>query len=434
MMKKTLDPNYLLRGWEGLPFGVVNKKTGNVQFCTREQYEELLGYDLVSENQKYRKYPNPYFECVHWAVTGRCNYRCRHCYMSAGSTFLPQFSNEEALYIIDQIASCGIGKVNLTGGEPMVRSDFLDLVDALLDHGILIHRIITNGSLIDKEFLGELKKRKVDTTFQISFDGRGCHDWMRGVPGAEAQFERAARLIRDEGFQLHVTMSVNRRNVHLLRDTVNYVTDLGAVSIRLGDMMDVGDWRDQADFHMDPVSINNAFLDYLPHYFEDGARAALLLGSLLTYEPYWREGEKLTLNLEHHCAVEGESRRLTCPHIRNTLCIDHTGRLLPCINMAGSDLPCRFPNVLDQGLASAIADPVFHHAQYLNVREMMDHNPECASCRYRGDCLGGCRALAMEDGVTDYLAPDRYSCTLYQNGFMEKTRDDVVQGIVSLKN
>ena len=424
-MEKMLHPDYSLRGWEGLPFGLLNEKTKEVRFCTREQYAELLEYDLSSENQKYRKYPNPYFECVHWAVTGRCNYRCRHCYMSAGSRRLPQITHEEALYIIDQIASCGIGKVNLTGGEPLVRPDFLDLVDVLLARGILINRIITNGSLIDAAFLAELKKRKVETIFQISFDGLGCHDWMRGVRGAEAQFDRTARLLRDEGFTVHVTMAVNRRNVHTLRDTVNYLTDLGVASIRLGDMMDMGDWKDQPDFHMDPVSLNNALLNYLPQYFEDGARAALLLGALLTYEPDWPDEKKLTLNLEHHCPAEEESKRLVCPHIRNTLCIDHTGRLLPCINMVGSGLQDRFPNVLEQGLASAAADPVFHHALYLNVREYMDHNPECASCRYRSECLGGCRALATPDGVTDYLSPDRYSCTLYRNGFLEKTREAV---------
>ena len=39
-------------------------------------------------------------------------------------------------------------RVNLTGGEPLVRRDFLDIVDYLVDHHVVIHQIYSNGRLV----------------------------------------------------------------------------------------------------------------------------------------------------------------------------------------------------------------------------------------------------------------------------------------------
>ena len=37
----------------------------------------------VSSKQQYRFYPNRFMQAVHWCITGKCNYRCKHCSMSA---------------------------------------------------------------------------------------------------------------------------------------------------------------------------------------------------------------------------------------------------------------------------------------------------------------------------------------------------------------
>ncbi|MCD8348395.1 MAG: hypothetical protein LUD16_10730 [Lachnospiraceae bacterium] len=39
--------------------------------------------DGISKDQEYRRYDNRFIQTTHWSITGKCNYRCRHCYMSA---------------------------------------------------------------------------------------------------------------------------------------------------------------------------------------------------------------------------------------------------------------------------------------------------------------------------------------------------------------
>ena len=85
------------------------------------------GYLLSSERpsslrpeQFYRYYPNRHVKSVFWSVTGRCNFRCRRCYMDAPDAALGELSTGQALRLIDEMAECGVLRVDLTGGEALV--------------------------------------------------------------------------------------------------------------------------------------------------------------------------------------------------------------------------------------------------------------------------------------------------------------------------
>src|SRR5215217_9629527 len=67
------------------------------------------------------------------SVTDRCDFRCVYC-MSEDMTFLPKkdvLSFEEIEAIAGAFIARGTTKIRLTGGEPLVRRDIMDLVAAL---------------------------------------------------------------------------------------------------------------------------------------------------------------------------------------------------------------------------------------------------------------------------------------------------------------
>ena len=76
-----------------------------------------------------------------------CNFKCRHCLVSAPDAHHPQLPLSDCLHIVDEIASCGINRVDITGGEPLVRNDFEEIVKALSKYGIDIGVMFTNASL-----------------------------------------------------------------------------------------------------------------------------------------------------------------------------------------------------------------------------------------------------------------------------------------------
>ncbi len=85
------------------------------------------------------------------SVTDRCNIRCVYC-MPESVTFLPRshlLSFEEIGRLVRVAAGLGINKIRLTGGEPLVRRDLVQLVDRLVAvPGIVDVGLTTNGILL----------------------------------------------------------------------------------------------------------------------------------------------------------------------------------------------------------------------------------------------------------------------------------------------
>ena len=86
------------------------------------------------------------------AVTDRCNLRCYYCMPAEGINYLPKkelLSFEEIERIVSILAGMGITKVRLTGGEPFVRTDLMQLIEKITQtQGISDVHITSNGILM----------------------------------------------------------------------------------------------------------------------------------------------------------------------------------------------------------------------------------------------------------------------------------------------
>src|SRR5687767_2176956 len=95
------------------------------------------------------------------AVTDRCNLRCFYCMPEEGIKYLPKkalLTFEEIERLVSLLAGMGISKIRLTGGEPFVRTDLMDLIRRIntLD-GIQDIHLTTNGILTGPH-IPELKR------------------------------------------------------------------------------------------------------------------------------------------------------------------------------------------------------------------------------------------------------------------------------------
>lgn len=95
------------------------------------------------------------------AVTDRCNLRCFYCMPEKGIRYLPKkglLSFEEIERLVTLMACMGITKVRLTGGEPFVRRDLMDLIRRIKSiNGIHDIHLTTNG-VLTAPYIPELKK------------------------------------------------------------------------------------------------------------------------------------------------------------------------------------------------------------------------------------------------------------------------------------
>ena len=203
----------------------------------REVFDDLInaGVLIKSDNpleppksyQRYKIFPCRYVYKVQWSITGKCNFRCRHCLVSAPDNRHPQPTLEQCLFTVSEFERCGIRKVDITGGEPFLRDDWVKIFDALAAAQIKIGIVFTNASLLDNHILDVLEKNNQHPTFQLSFDGLGHHDWLRGVTGAEQQAIDGFKLLHERNFRATAAMCLHKLNRHTLRDTANFLAKLG---------------------------------------------------------------------------------------------------------------------------------------------------------------------------------------------------------------
>lgn len=106
------------------------------------------------------------------AVTDRCNLRCFYCMPEEGIQYLPKkelLTFEEIIRLISLMASMGISKIRLTGGEPFVRNDLMALIRNIVEiPGVQEWHITTNG-ILTAPHIKELKRLGVGSV-NLSLD------------------------------------------------------------------------------------------------------------------------------------------------------------------------------------------------------------------------------------------------------------------------
>ena len=451
-----LKDRFWLRGWERLPYAIVDSETRSASFLNAEEWSALEmcngsidialpvipdetraiiaeaekrgivepcepGHGLT-EKQKYHKYPARYIKLAHWSITGKCNYKCRHCYMSAPDAKLGELSHEAVMDIVRQLGDCGIMHVSLTGGEPLVRRDFLELVDALLDRDIVIREIYSNGALVNEKLLDDLDKRNIKPEFNMSFDGVGWHDWLRGVPGAEAAVDRAFALCRDRGFSTAAEMTLHQGNKHTLRESVNHMASLGVRSVKTNPVANVGAWLEGG--YGEAIGIKELFqlyLDYIPQYYEDGMPMGIMLGGFFMTNP--KQPNHFDIPV-YKPVCEPETFCL-CGHARLNMYISPEGRTLPCMSFSSVDIQNEFPLITEDGLAKCITDSRYMRLIDARGSEFFALHEDCKNCRYALRCYGGCRAEALEADKTDLMGKAPVTCEIFRGGWVEKIIETV---------
>jgi radical SAM protein with 4Fe4S-binding SPASM domain len=165
-------------------------------------------------------------------LTFRCNLRCVHCYCN-----LPQndpeaieteLDTDEVYRLLDQIANAGCLWLLITGGEPLLRKDFLDIYTYAKKKGF-ITTLFTNGTLLNKELadtLAEWPPFLVEITLYGAT--KKTYENITGVPGSFERCQRGIDLLLERNIPLGLktmAMTVNRVEIGRMQA---YADDLGA--------------------------------------------------------------------------------------------------------------------------------------------------------------------------------------------------------------
>ena len=123
-----------------------------------------------------------------------CNYNCQGCY-SRNRSLENELSTAELNALFGEAAELGVSVFVVTGGEPLLRSDLLDLI---AHHHRLLYIIISNGTHITPETARRIA-RSGNIVQLISVEGFSNDTDDRRQTGAHADAVKALQNLRDAG-------------------------------------------------------------------------------------------------------------------------------------------------------------------------------------------------------------------------------------------
>ena len=174
----------------------------------------------------------PVFVC--WETTKACLLACRHCRARAIRRALPdELSHEESIRLIDQLTEFGepYPALLLTGGDPLMRDDFFDLIDYAKRKGIYVAVAASVTPKLGEESICRMKDMGVDI-MSLSLDGATSetHDRLRGVKGTWQDTIHDLQLATRIGLRTQINTTVMRSNVAELADIFHLTRMNGAVA------------------------------------------------------------------------------------------------------------------------------------------------------------------------------------------------------------
>ncbi len=151
---------------------------------------------------------------AHIELTYRCNLRCIHCLCPSRDKGRKELSTRGLKRVLDRLAGAGFLTVNLSGGEPLLREDFLELYAHARAKGLIV-TILTNGTLLTPPLIAYLSRHK-PYAVELTLNGitPRTYSAVTGVPGNLGQVMRNIRLLRTQGVPVVVKANLLRANQH----------------------------------------------------------------------------------------------------------------------------------------------------------------------------------------------------------------------------
>ena len=320
-----------------------------------------------------------------WELTLACTLACRHCGSRAGQARPREFSTEEALRVVRELAALGVREVTLIGGEAYLREDWEEIVVALNRRRIQTS-VVTGGRGLTAERARRALKAGV-ASVSVSVDGLADgHDYLRGWKGSFDAAMGALDNLRAVGVPITANTQVNRVNFTELEPLCAVLLDRGVLAWQVQLTSALGRAADHPEILFQPYEI----LDVIP-------KIAALSQACATRDVDLAPGN----NVGYFGPYEGTLRARSgtrsahshwrgCTAGRETIGIESDGTLKGCPSLQTADYNAG--NLLQQS-----AGEIWHRSAALKRHRAFSLENLwgfCRTCCYADTCRAGCHFTA----------------------------------------
>lgn len=337
---------------------------------------------------------------IYIEINSHCNKKCIYCYnedIIESFTVLPL---SVVTKIIDEMKALGVNNISLSGGEPMLHPNILDILAYCHDTDIKV-TMITNCSVINKENIRSLTESGPNLQLTIDSGIEDIHNMSRGKGTLQGQ-KSALNLLKENGYQGEINLRCNLWKKNLFEDSVKSVIEFAV------------------EFGIKQVGFN------LAHATENFHE---ILASSSEIEKADKMIEKLAAGYPDAQIKFNEATvSLGCPFIEDEKTVGcgfriaPDGFVYPC--QLFSDKEFRLGNVYLQTLKDILNGNELQ--RFLNLIQLRKHFiPACKSCVCQNFCAGGCPAMAYleNDNIFTFSGSCDRRKSLVKNELLKKAKE-----------
>ena len=316
---------------------------------------------------------------LQWHVTERCNLRCAHCYQNKYAG--PELGFQQLLQVLEQYTDLlkswrqGSGRrvrghITVTGGEPFMRKDFLDLLEVFAaNRENFSFAILTNGSFIDAAMARQL--RKLGPAFvQVSVEGtKTTHDRIRGAGNFDRTVSALKYLVK-ERIRALISFTAHRDNFREFSEVA-----------RLGRKLRVSRvWADRLIPSGTGLALKAQMLtpDETQEFFD------IMLRARNEGKRHWFSRTEIAMHRALQFLAAG-GRPYHCTAGDSLVTVQPNGDLYPCRRM-----PISVGNLMEMSLAELYSQS----SLFGDLRNRNRISDGCQGCFYSKFCRGGLKCLS----------------------------------------
>lgn len=323
-------------------------------------------------------------------ITSRCNASCKYCYyLNNPDVDYTDLPTERWLSLFEEMGQSQVMDVTLQGGEPLLREDFLTLVDGIVDNRMRFS-VLTNGSRMTPEIATHIKATGRCDLIQVSLDGSqpAIHESLRGVNTFEPALA-AIHLLQQAELPVTVRVTVHPGNISDLPEIARLLLD------------DIG----LPSFTTNATSSLGTSEKYGPEVFLDAPARLKAMHTLADLDGQytgrihasagpladWKMFSAMEEARKSGQAVSGRGRLVGCGCVFHTMAVRSDGAYVPCVTL---------PQMVIGQMGQDPLHEVWVNAVELNrMRERVEvpltSFDECLDCDWRESCTGNCPGTAF---------------------------------------
>lgn len=302
---------------------------------------------------------------VYFEITNQCNLNCVTCYNRSGmNANCIEISVGQLKNSIKILSKYGLERVLISGGEPILHSDFNNILDIVTEYPQFSFGIVTNGTVHNQKLIDILNQND-NFTLQISLDGstEKLNTETRGKGNFNKAVEFARQIHKKKSIPL-LKMVISQNNIgdienfYRLALSLNFIPEFAFIT-RRGNASD--DWEKLSLSSKDKFKILKQ-IDSLNKLYNKEAFLPLCTAGC----PYSSDEKKLSI------------------------CIKPNGAIQPCSLLYESEHTLGSIFEFDERY---FLERILYISEFAVKRESMDYS--CRKCILRGNCRKGCIAAAF---------------------------------------